>query len=452
MTRRISFLLLSAVLLLTFLTGCEHFTPDDGTESRPPVTLPSEEGTVPTGGPEATDGAEPSEENHGFTVFPEGDYLADPMFDTDEYLPDYDVDLSSIHRLSTGDNFCGTETTVYYIRNGHQADSPRLITYMDKATGVSLPLCGKPECMHDDENCNAYVFSPAGLSVYNGKLYWQDSGQVMRMNLDGTEREKLRNCAVSVSSQCIAFHRGYVYYTTESNDAENGVAGYRLKIYASSLDGGSFVLLDRFVEGGVNCLLKPVGREVYIMLNMALQKKGGGEDDLQDRVELLRWDTKTRQGELLYSADAPEGAVYSRYSFRPIPGDGIYFDLCGEPRDFRQIVYKYSFETGEAEPFMELYKGPEDYFTAPFFTRDYIIVEHGGTGDTLFYRDMLLYTYEGEMVKRLTPGDAYYFQIFYGMDEENLYGMCTIIEEDKWLEVFFAAPLDGGEGIIIDQY
>lgn len=443
--------ILAFLVLVTMLVSCEHFVPA-GEDERP--SLPSSgEGTAPAGGTEATDGTEPAEENHGFTVFPEGNYLADPMFDTDEYLPDYDVDLSSVHRFSTLDNLCSTETTVYSIRNGLDAGSSLFITYMDKATGISLPLCGKPECMHNDGNCNANVNRPRGLCVYDGKLYWQDYGQVMRMNLDGTEREKVCYYSDYGSNLVIVFHRGYVYYTSEKNDIKDGKAGNRVRVCALPLAGGDpIVLLDRFVDGGVNCLLMPVGRDVYIMLNMALQKKGGGEDDLRDRVELLRWDTKTRKGELLYSADAPEGAVYSRYSFRPIPGDGIYFDLCGVPRDFRQIVYRYSFETGEVEPIMELYEGPGDYFTAPFFTRDYIIVEHGGTGDTLFYRNMLLYNYEGEPVKRLTPGDEYYFQTFFGMDEENLYGMCTILEEDRKFDAFFAVPLDGSEVILIDKY
>ena len=52
----------------------------------------------------------------------------------------------------------------------------------------------------------------------------------------------------------------------------------------------------------------------------------------------------------------------------------------------------------------------------------------------------------------MTPGDEYYFQTFFGMDEENLYGMCTILEEDRKFDAFFAVPLDGSEVILIDKY
>ena len=242
--------ILAFLVLVTMLVSCEHFVPA-GEDERP--SLPSSgEGTAPAGGTEATDGTEPAEENHGFTVFPEGNYLADPMFDTDEYLPDYDVDLSSVHRFSTLDNLCSTETTVYSIRNGLDAGSSLFITYMDKATGISLPLCGKPECMHNDGNCNANVNRPRGLCVYDGKLYWQDYGQVMRMNLDGTEREKVCYYSDYGSNLVIVFHRGYVYYTSEKNDIKDGKAGNRVRVCALPLAGGDpIVLLDRFVDGGV---------------------------------------------------------------------------------------------------------------------------------------------------------------------------------------------------------
>ena len=55
-------------------------------------------------------------------------------------------------------------------------------------------LCGKPNCSHADENCNACVSSQ--IMYFNGALYWLeqdeqdwDECKVLKMNLDGTDHQ-----------------------------------------------------------------------------------------------------------------------------------------------------------------------------------------------------------------------------------------------------------------------
>ena len=103
------------------------------------------------------------------------------------------------------------------------------IRYYDKSTGLSDPLCGRPECTHTGSDCNACVFNQSkGLSYYEGKLYWMgyesDPGReralfsVMRMNLDGSGREsvhseEIKQLLSGKGFDSVFFHRGYVYYS-----------------------------------------------------------------------------------------------------------------------------------------------------------------------------------------------------------------------------------------------
>lgn len=91
-------------------------------------------------------------------------------------------------------------------------DNHSLLTFLDTASWKTVTLCNKPNCAHNDNTCNAYVAS--GLSyreengetrfpsmgritagylwLRDGKLYLIDPyGDVVSMNPDGTEHEKL---------------------------------------------------------------------------------------------------------------------------------------------------------------------------------------------------------------------------------------------------------------------
>lgn len=60
---------------------------------------------------------------------------------------------------------------------GEKAD---LVLYCDLDSGISGPLCGKPECTHDHPDCSAYIgyysekdsIMPDGLFLYDGRLYY----------------------------------------------------------------------------------------------------------------------------------------------------------------------------------------------------------------------------------------------------------------------------------------
>lgn len=115
------------------------------------------------------------------------------------------------------------------------------VYYLDKKSGASTVLCGKPECSHNNETCNAWAYGNF-LTYYNGKLYWssrdcvQENGGIVDkgerlhcMELDGTNHTVVQeldfvpggDTSSSVTKPII--HRGIVYF------------GYSGRLYAVSL-------------------------------------------------------------------------------------------------------------------------------------------------------------------------------------------------------------------------
>ena len=445
-------LLLALALALTLLTSCELMVP--GPTERPSIGLSGE-----TGEPSPAGSAGSAVENYGFTVFPEGNYLADKKFDTDEFLPGYDSNTSFVQQASTcfGKALCQTEDTVYSCIG---ASGGTLIMYMDKATGISGPLCGKPECLHNSSSCNAYIARwTDGLSVYDGKLYWVDSrSTIMRMNLDGTDRETVDQLAGGSFAHVkqdptVFFHRGYVYMIgTDHNVVVNGEAKNMASIRAQSLDGKeSFSILERTLDcRGSFCMAKAVGNDLYIMLYAFDYADPQDFGSYYRTVELYRWDSRTRQVEFLAGTQTEPGGKtdIERFSFQPVPGDGIYIEyyyedhyLSEEPEDFSANIYKYSFETGAFEEGVWL-----DGYALLYYTTEYVVVR-------TWENTTALYDYDGNLLFTSAPEGEHSVSTFMGVDDRFVYWRCHLSPRDEGYEGhgehYLAFPLDGGDVIVI---
>lgn len=153
----------------------------------------------------------------------------------DIYVPgeDYEQFRNTVGAASA-DFITRTEQGYYYIN-----ESRLLLCYWDSENKLGLPLCGRPECEHDDENCDAYLGYETHieyLQYYGGWLYaicGEKSGDVCvwRIQSDGSTWEKVGTLARiqgnGVTDSLI--HRGYAYYIlTNGVSAEDGTKLYRL--------------------------------------------------------------------------------------------------------------------------------------------------------------------------------------------------------------------------------
>lgn len=277
--------ILGILLSLFFLSSC---TPAEPGSSNSPGT-PSPVGTAPGGEAQPTKAP---------------NYLSDPKFDTKDPLPQYDHDNSWTHLLGSSTN-CATEDTLYFklTDQNHQ-----YIGYVDLATGISGPLCGKPECLHNDEQCNAYMRMghPGGWSIYDGKLYWIELDEnwepaVYCMNLDGTNRATV--CPIDDSwfrritgNPTFAFHRGYAIIAGKGEMVADGVAGRGVLVYAVSLSTGeATAILERSVDAEtIPAIIAVPFRD---MLYLAYTEETGE----QRRLDISVWSLKTHETTLLYS-------------------------------------------------------------------------------------------------------------------------------------------------------
>ncbi len=381
-------------------------------------------------------------DEYGFSVFPEGDYIKDKKFDTDDPLPDYDAPLSFAQLgNSFGHTMCESENGWYSELDGSRDN---YIMYTDKKTGAVMPLCGKPECTHDSSSCNANIGGDAlRLQMYDGALYCVMSGSVLRMEPDGTKRETV--CTVDwkiinlyTNDPFVQIHRGYLYYFGSTYDVENGEKVWTASVTACALDGSeTFRVFEKKYSDEDSATprvnVRFIGNDMYIMVTHQKYNEGFYYADL------FKWDVKTRQVEALYTEPFPDGTVPFNFDCMPVSGDGIYFGAWNNsipPSSEEYVpdfsVMKYSFETKSIVSVMKL-EGDVDIQ----FTKNSIVID--GENSMQY-----VYSFDGKELfqkKHELPCGNYV-----GGTDEYIYHWNFSAKES---EFYIATPLDGGDEIII---
>ena len=136
---------------------------------------------------------------------------------------------------------CAKSEKGYYV----WGETERNLCFIDSQTLEMVPLCNRPDCMHNDEECNAYfndfitgaeeVFCDKGhIQYYDGYIYIVGSDHeyvnLYKVSVDGSTCEEYMSLyrvdlspngdygdmdttnVSSYSSPDIWIHRGYVYY------------------------------------------------------------------------------------------------------------------------------------------------------------------------------------------------------------------------------------------------
>ena len=449
------------------------------------------------GGNDTSDGGEPAftlplpslndhdapETGAGTEPHPEYGYLADEKFDTDEFLPEYDMDLSHVNAEISDYQLYSTDDAVYaYKRTGIGG----MLWSWDKETGESSPLCTKAGCSHDSDTCGAYIAGSCyGFRVYDGKLLWltgiHEPGSVVKLmqcDLDGGSREAVWTVDMTDHDApftyngffneyfrvmlSVVIHRDYIYFSGikyEGGYGTNTPSGL-YTVAAMPIDGGEPAVLFQKNEAelpggtavhGDNIMLRPVGNDIYIMTHGTMDREL--YDKFYDRnfaeqtwgrekIELYCVDSKTRKVTELYSeiCDTPLLSLDGR-SFMPVPNDGIYFQKIREFQledgtyDSNAVICKYSFDTGEGMEVTTLRVGEFDSFFTVSFAENFI--------EAHSYGSMYAFDYGGDpaFMYGLLSGYEYPFADAAGADEKYVYYFC---ETDA--ESFFLAVPTAGDG------
>lgn len=250
-----------------------------------------------------------------------------------------------------------TDDTIYYI--GRHGDK---ILYVDKAAGISGPLCGKVECQHNNENCNAYTTSSlgtAGLSVYNDRLYWvchrSEKGYIVySAALDGTDHREEAELGEALSpssaqNMYMELYDGYMFLACELKRIEDGEAVKYNYLCAIPLESEEepFVILQEKTAYNDWVTIQRYNGGLYIITDDIC----GSYDDFieleqSDRrydFKIRRWDMETHELETVYEE---EKSTIHYPTELWVTDDYILFTNLSVEESEEQI-YKYDFETGE---------------------------------------------------------------------------------------------------------
>lgn len=73
--------------------------------------------------------------------------------------------------------------------------------YLDHNSDTVIKLCGRPDCTHETDQCNAYLQDALGITYYDDYLYYAtvemvntEVASLYRMDLDGNNRIKILDC------------------------------------------------------------------------------------------------------------------------------------------------------------------------------------------------------------------------------------------------------------------
>ena len=171
-----------------------------------------------------------------------------------------------------------SEESIYIVKDGY-------IYSKNKKTGEIIPLCNKPDCMHDDSefnddgssNCNAYVGVALAFEYYHNKLYFITAfRELYEMDKSGTTRKRLMQWKEYPYAAII--HRGYLYLSFFNTNAlpdeytEEGKKGlfYRVDRYRiDHWDGKPETIYEKKDAYGQINVMFAYGNQVYMSLDIS---------------------------------------------------------------------------------------------------------------------------------------------------------------------------------------
>ena len=136
------------------------------------------------------------------------------------FVPQERTGIGEQYLATLQNSFECTDTGVYFMCRDIKGDS--FLLYGDHGSDTLVKLCGRPDCNHRGQDCNAY-FSSTGTSVcyYDGYLYVATVGggaKLYRMNPDGSDRVEV------VDSSGVNLGSGYT--GTSNVMAWNGIFSF----------------------------------------------------------------------------------------------------------------------------------------------------------------------------------------------------------------------------------
>lgn len=256
----------------------------------------------------------------------------------DVYVPEEDCQYmfhmqgSNIHMAEVEDG--------YYFMNGS------FLFYADKSTMDPIPVCNRPNCLHDKETdpskiylCNAFLSIPTPtrsfLTIYHNSLYALSSlnvatgdsqPELIKISSDGSKRQT--EFILPPETYAIAMHRGFLYYV--EMDETNGKTTLRRHKLGKAKDQSELIYASDILGGNILDIIA-FGNNLYF-------RESGNLDDTYI-ARIIRFDLLLGKSSQIFRADATS--------------------LCGMPRIVNNKLY------------CEIWNGPEAKIS-PMYESDFM--------------------------------------------------------------------------------
>ena len=221
--------------------------------------------------------------------------------------------------LNLYSNFAKTSDGYYFI-------SDNRLYFFDKQSHNVTIVCNKINCKHNDDRCTAYFsnfsFFPIQLSYYNNALYllgWETDGSnihnnyIYQISTENFKRKKAVYIGSSngLTSTVFLIHRGYVYYTTNSNTMKKTSAIlYRKQLgNTDKTDTGKIA----FEHTGIGAQIQDISayaNNIYISFASYENEKGDGYKTSFSSINIHTLQEKCILDSSIFAAYADSNYVY----------------------------------------------------------------------------------------------------------------------------------------------
>ena len=182
-------------------------------------------------------------------------------------VPSYEeqpgLEMQQEYTQSRG-QICSWNGVTYFLVN-------RWLYYYDEASGISDKLCGKPECDHNNHNCNAYADGMGGVQVYDGKIYYvMREGSLYRMDLEGKNQEPVMALRyLGGGNGRWVIHRGNVFSSVVQTVVEEGEGRENFTLYRHKLgeSGKGELILEKSFTMMPQDYWQILGDRLYLILD-----------------------------------------------------------------------------------------------------------------------------------------------------------------------------------------
>ncbi|MBO4838733.1 MAG: hypothetical protein J5493_05120 [Lachnospiraceae bacterium] len=211
----------------------------------------------------------------------------------------------SVYRNGLNQNFHLSETGIYCLS---EEKAGVFILYCDADSDEFIKVCGRPDCLHHDETCDAFLDDTMipSMGYYNGKIYYIKGREeiisstpgetakltphtLMRMDADGRNKQELTYCYEEGEDYAgwasVGYSNGIVECCFSSVGADGQVVSTRM--FTRLEDPGYFI------PSAINSELPSELREPYGGIYSGAEGRillSGGPDEEKEKLYLWDYD------------------------------------------------------------------------------------------------------------------------------------------------------------------